>query len=185
MELKDLYDDQGRLLADADHKLSIYIQVHHQRFHNMLFWANMAILVNMAIFMLRMIRLCDSEHQQLNVLKILMGVLLAVISLFLYRLWRIGFQLGPEEWSPVKTFLHYKVAIYEKQAWMLGSYILAYGLTFAVTYAFYKTTGLVSPKKVLDATSSMSIMMLGLGFYLLNNCLARRAKLISERNNAS
>jgi hypothetical protein len=182
MEVKDLYDDNGKPLPESSKILDDYLNAHHERFHNILQWASVAIIINFLFIVIRLHNLHSGDDERKIYFTALLVFFVLAFALFLYVVWRSDTTLGPENWPLAKVLLQYKIEVMNKQVQMLMGYLIAYSIALGTAYLFYKTTGLVKAEKVLSSTSSVSLMMYGLGAYSLKICLTRRYKLTRERD---
>ncbi|CAM3958786.1 hypothetical protein MUGA111182_19405 [Mucilaginibacter galii] len=183
MDVKDLFDENDRIRIDSDEKLEVYMEAHYDRFHNLLLWANVAILINFVMIIVRTINLYKGDDPTaLTSLKIIFAVIFGAFAGFLVWQWRAGVTLGPPEWGRIKTLLQYKVGIMEKQIGLIIGYITAYTLILVAGYAFYETTELVPVQKVIDINSPVTLVMYLMGSYSLYQCFNRRQKLLTGIN---
>lgn len=182
MEIKNLLDENERTHIDSNEKMEAYLNAHHDRFHNLLFWANVAILFNFVLIITRMVGLYKGGAASLADFKVMLGVIFIAAVAFLYRIWRADTSLGEPDWDKIKVLLHYKVDIMNKQIKLISGYIVAYTLILLCSYIYYKSTRLVPPSKVLEATSPLSMVMYLIGTYSLGKCFMRRKKLLNGIN---
>lgn len=177
MDIKDLFDESGRIIIDSDKKLQVYITTHHERFHNLLFWTSIVMVVNFIIIMIRIVKLYPIKSPtDVIYLEAVFAVIFFAFAVFLTFQWKAAISLGPPEWGRAKILVRYKSDILNKQAGLIAGYMITYTLILISGYIFYEISG-VKPggRKVLDMTFSISLITYFLGLYsLYKNFIQRR-----------
>ncbi|MBL4676679.1 MAG: hypothetical protein JKY70_10825 [Mucilaginibacter sp.] len=178
MDVKDLFDEHERIKIDSDEKLDLYLDSHQERFHRLLFWANLAILFNFIMVMSRLVNVYKGNvPAEILPLKFIFAVIFGAYAGFLIVQWKAEISLGPVDGSRLRCLLHYKIGIMDKQAKIIAGYLIGYTLTLFGAYLFYLSSRLADPKLVWKTSSTVSVVMFGMGIYLLKQWIAKRRNL--------
>jgi len=178
MDVKDLFDEHERIKIDSDEKLEFYLDTHQERFHRLLIWTNLAILFNFVMVMSRLINLYKGNvPAEILPLKFIFALIFGAYAGFLIVQWKAEISLGPVDGSRLKCLLHYKIGIMDKQAKIIAGYLVGYTLTLIGAYIFYATGRSADAQLVWSTSSSVSLVMFGMGMYLLKQWISKRRNL--------
>ena len=73
MDVKDLFEENDRIRLDSNENLEVYMEAYYDRFHNLLLWANVAILVNFVMIIVSTINLYKgNDPTALTFLKVIL-----------------------------------------------------------------------------------------------------------------
>ncbi|AMR30104.1 hypothetical protein A0256_01065 [Mucilaginibacter sp. PAMC 26640] len=180
MNTNNLFDGNEQVKIDSDEKLDTYIQAHHKRFHNILFWAGILIVLNFAMLINKILNLyTGTASTEMLYFKMGLGLMIVAFVLFLVFLWKADSEIGPPEWSRIKILIHYQIGIINKEVGLILAYLVAYSLVLLYGYIFYTSTKVISTKKITEIVTPGTMLVYGIGIYFLYHGYSRRSKLKS------